>query len=158
MSLAEESLVAVVNTEDNRKRRNGLGKLYWWLDMPCKDEYNPHTENCAANLGMKMPSLTRPKGHYWETPELWRCVISVVSRIVIGKMILNHSSLIFMMIIKPWGVNDSLGDYDSHSDWYITIAKWIFPQEMGTVDSRGLCLQRQSRWALPRVLLHKYVI
>lgn len=28
MSLAEERLAAVVNTEDNRKNRNGLGKLY----------------------------------------------------------------------------------------------------------------------------------
>lgn len=28
MSLAEERLVAIVNTEDNRKRKNGLGKLY----------------------------------------------------------------------------------------------------------------------------------
>lgn len=29
MNLAEERLVTVVNTDDNRKRRNGLGKLYW---------------------------------------------------------------------------------------------------------------------------------
>lgn len=28
MNLAEERLVTVVNTDDNRKRRNGLGKLY----------------------------------------------------------------------------------------------------------------------------------